>query len=107
MAWSNESRHKRGYGTAWEKLRIQVLQRDCYLCQCPKCKGGELRLTVASEVNHIIPKAHFRDGRAKGNPDDVSNLQAINSDCHKRVSLEQRGIKPRRRIGSDGYPIPD
>jgi 5-methylcytosine-specific restriction protein A len=105
--WSSESRHKRGYGTQWEKIRIQILQRDNYLCHCNLCKGGELRLRAATEVNHKIPKAWFKDGRAKGDPDHPDNLQAINSECHKRVSMEQRGVKPRPRIGLDGYEIPE
>jgi 5-methylcytosine-specific restriction protein A len=92
------TRQERGYGSVWDKLRLFILQRDGYLCQCPLCKGGELRLTPATHVDHILPKA-------RGGTDDPSNLRAINVECHKRVSLEQRGYKDKPRIGADGYAI--
>jgi 5-methylcytosine-specific restriction protein A len=104
---SRGNRHARGYGTAWEKLRLIVLKRDCYLCQCPECEGGVRRVRAAQEVDHRIPKAWFLDGRATGNPDDLTNLRAVSSECHRRISLEQRGHKRRPRIGLDGYPIDD
>ncbi len=65
--WSTESRHKRGYGSALDKIRVIVLKRDNGLCQCDECQGGKVRLTLANEVHHIIPKA-------KGGTDDLSNL---------------------------------
>ena len=106
MAWGSKSRHDRGYGAEWDKLRIQVLERDCYLCQCDRCKGGALRLREASEVNHIVSKAAAkRMGWTQAQIDHPSNLQAINKDCHRRVSLEQRGSKPRPTIGADGWPV--
>ncbi|WP_232081105.1 MULTISPECIES: HNH endonuclease signature motif containing protein [unclassified Variovorax] len=70
MAWSRTSRHARGYGTAWDKLRAQVLERDHHVCRCSECeKAGRVR--PATEVDHRIPKA-------KGGTDDPSNLCAIN-----------------------------
>lgn len=76
-------RHQRGYGTYWEKLRRVVLTRDSLLCQ-PCLNGG--RLTVASQVDHIIPKGN-------GGTDDVENLQAICVMCHrlKTARESQRG----------------
>lgn len=97
MAWSKESRHKRGYGTVWDKLRIIVLRRDNGLCQCPDCQGGKVRLLPAHEVDHIKPKA-------EGGTDDMSNLRAVNRDCHKKLTLLQKGHKPRPVIGADGWP---
>lgn len=97
MAWSRESRHARGYGTAWDKLRKRILERDFYLCHCPECLGGKKRVTAATEVDHITPKA-------QGGTDDESNLRAVNKECHKRLTQEQKGFKPRRRIGPDGWP---
>ncbi len=107
MAWPTESRHARGYGTAWDKLRLVILKRDKYLCQCDQCKGGKPggRLTEATEVNHIFPKAKAQAmGWSKDRIDHPSNLQAINSDCHKRVTAEQQGKSLRPRIGLDGWP---
>lgn len=86
MAWSRESRHKRGYGTAWEKLRLRILKRDNYLCQPCKRTG---RIHTASEVDHRISKAN-------GGTDDEGNLQAINAECHKAKTAEESGrpLKP-------------
>jgi 5-methylcytosine-specific restriction enzyme A len=70
------SRHQRGYGSAWDKLRLTILKRDGYLCQCNECKQAK-RIRQADEVDHIVNKA-------EGGTDDPSNLQAINTDCHKR-----------------------
>ena len=102
MVWSKTSRQSRGYGAEWDKLRNQILQRDGYMCHCPDCKG---RLLPAHEVDHIKPKAWFRSGKAKGNPDDPSNLRAVNRDCHKRLTLKQRGYRPAVRVGLDGFPM--
>ena len=103
--WSRESRHARGYGSEWDKLRRIVLQRDNGLCQCQHCKAAG-RVTSATECDHIISKAK---GKALGwtdeRIDDPSNLQAINSDCHKRKTVEENGGKPKQRIGLDGWAI--
>ena len=98
--WSKESRHKRGYGSEWDRLRLTVLKRDNGLCQCSRCKGGKIRLTAANEVDHILPKA-------KGGTDDISNLQAINSECHMIKTTEENGNKyiKKVRIGNDGFPV--
>lgn len=77
VKWQPDSvrgnRHERGYGTAWTKRRARVLLRDCGLCQVCRRLG---RVTVATEVDHRIPKSQGGDDR-----DD--NLQAICSACHK------------------------
>ena len=97
--WSKESRQSRGYGAQWDKLRLIVLQRDCGLCQCQECKRAG-KITRASEVHHIISKA-------KGGTDNMDNLQAINSECHKRETAAEQGreLKERRVIGLDGFPV--
>ena len=98
--WPNESRHKRGYGSAWDKIRLIVLKRDNGLCQCSKCQGGKIRVTPATEVDHIIPKA-------KGGTDRLDNLQAINKQCHKKKTAREQGrtLKQKTAIGTDGYPV--
>jgi len=98
--WPNESRHKRGYGSAWDKIRLIVLKRDNGLCQCSKCQGGKIRVTPATEVDHIIPKA-------KGGTDALDNLQAINKECHKKKTAREQGrtLKQKTAIGTDGYPV--
>lgn len=74
---------ERGYGWAWQKLRQSILKRDGYVCCCLDCKAiGRVR--EATEVDHIVGKA--RDGT-----DDPGNLQAINTECHKRKTARERG----------------
>lgn len=71
----SKSSTERGYGSRWRKLREIVLRRDAGICRCPECaKAGRVR--IATEVDHIRPKA-------EGGTDDLSNLRAINHDCHK------------------------
>lgn len=104
MAWSKESSHARGYGAAWRKLRLHILARDCYLCQCDECAKRQVPL-AANEVNHKVPKAEAkRLGWTQDQIDDPSNLEAVNPECHERITREQKGIKPKRRIGPDGWP---
>ena len=100
------SRAERGYGPAWDRLRLVILARDNYLCQGPDCKGGALRLTVASEVDHVIPKAQWLKchGTLAG-VDDPCNLQAIGRECHKRKTAAENGRTVRPRIGADGYAV--
>jgi 5-methylcytosine-specific restriction enzyme A len=107
--WPTESRHKRGYGAEWDKLRKLVLERDEHLCQCRHCLA-EGRTTIATEVDHIVSRANAQAlGWSKARTEDPSNLQAINSDCHAIKTQEEQGksIKPKRFIGLDGFPVPD
>jgi hypothetical protein len=66
------SRHERGYGYAWEKLRKLVIKRDGH--QCQQCKR-EGRLTPGQDVDHIINKA-------SGGDDSLVNLQYLCRACH-------------------------
>jgi 5-methylcytosine-specific restriction endonuclease McrA len=99
MAWSTESRHARGYGSAWVKIRLLILKRDRYLCQ--PCYRAN-RLTQATQVDHINPKA-------KGGTDDSDNLEAICTHCHavktEREAAEAQGRTVKPTIGIDGWPI--
>ena len=98
MAFSTKSRHERGYGGSWEKIRKIVLRRDCGLCQCAECKRTG-RLLVATHVDHIRRKCD-------GGTDDLNNLRALNAECHKRITAEQAGRKyhGKQSIGVDGWP---
>ncbi len=105
MAWSKESRHKRGYGSSWSKLVPQIMRRDKGMCQCEQCQGIKY---VAHEVHHIISKAKAKElNMTKAQTDEPSNLQAVNRMCHKRITLAEQGktLKPQIIIGIDGYPI--
>lgn len=96
--WADRgSRHERGYGTAWEKLRARILKRDGYLCQACQREG---RVGPATSVDHIKAKA-------KGGTDDPSNLEGI-CDHHRAIKdAADRGAtwRPRLTIGVDGWPI--
>ena len=97
MAWSRESRHDRGYGTAWDKLRKRILARDKHLCQECKRKG---RVKTGNHCDHIKPKA-------KGGTDDESNLEILCADCHAEKTAIESGARPKQRIALDGWPIED
>jgi len=80
--WSERgSRHVRGYGTAWDKLRARILA-DEPLCRACRARG---RVTEAKHLDHITPKA-------QGGTDDESNLQPLCPDCHAEKSNRDRGF---------------
>ena len=94
------NRHQRGYGTAWDKLRLAILARDCGLCQPCAALG---RVTAGNIVDHKVPKA-------RGGSDDESQLQTICAPCHQAKTLaESRGQvwdgKRRQGTGLDGWPV--
>ena len=96
MAWDHElSRHERGYGYQWQKLRAHILRGDDYLCRPCRIAG---RTTEAREVDHIVPKS--QDGT-----DDSDNLQSICTPCHKAKTKAENGANSRPSIGLDGWPI--
>ena len=94
MAWSKQSRHERGYGSAWVKVRARILARDKHLCQ-PCAASG--RPTPATAVDHIKPKS-------KGGTDEDSNLQSLCHDCHKAKTARDEGRQVKPTIGIDGWP---
>lgn len=107
MAWSKLSRHERGYGKEWDKKRLRILVRDAGQCQCAECKKKVVPLT-ANEVDHIVSKAKAKQmGWTDEQIEADSNLQSLNPDCHKRKTAEEQGksLRPKVRIGTDGFPI--
>lgn len=94
MSWRHDkSRHERGYGAQWEKLRLIVLARDDFMCRVCMARG---RPTPATQVDHIVPKA-------RGGSDDMGNLQAICDDCHKAKTASERLGRPMPVYGADGW----
>jgi len=100
------SRHERGYGAAWVRLRKHILERDKHICQ-PCLAAGMLtthKRGASLEVDHITPKA-------KGGTDDPENLQAICRPCHRdktqREAAEAQGraARPRMAFDEDGWPV--
>ena len=75
---------------AWQRLRIQALNRDHWLCRW--CLG-EGRLTPATEVHHLIP-VETDPSRAL----DLDNLVSLCRVCHE--GTKQRGApKPSAPAG--------
>ena len=83
------SRHERGYGSAWSKLREAIMLRDKGVCQ-PCWKRGVA--TPAHAVDHIKPKH-------EGGTDDSANLQAICRACHAEKTARE-GMAAQGRGGS-------
>ncbi len=79
-AWATRQGSGRG-GRPWRRTREEVLKRDSYLCQCKDCKRLE-RVRPAHEVDHVVPLA-------QGGMDSLSNLAAINHDCHRVKTLRE------------------
>ena len=100
MVWGKGSTTERGYGQRWRVLRLLVMERDKWLCQCDLCLGGRLRVRPATECDHRIPKS-------RGGTDALDNLRAVSKACHKRISLEQRGhvARPKTRFDVNGDPV--
>jgi 5-methylcytosine-specific restriction protein A len=91
----------------WQSLRERVLKRDAYLCQCARCKA-EQRSTLATEVDHIVSRAHARAmGWSDARMHAESNLQSLNRECHKRKTQEEQGktFTTKKKIGLDGFAI--
>lgn len=94
-----KSRHERGYGSKWDRLRKVILARDRHLCQA--CLPN--RVTPGTHVDHIKPKA-------KGGSDDPDNLRVLCRPCHDRKTIADQGKVPRktrRATALDGWPIED
>lgn len=79
--YAKGTRQERGYGVTWQRKREAVLRRDQGWCQ-PCLRRN--RLTSASEVDHIVPKAW-------GGTDDPDNLQSICNPCHKHKTAREGG----------------
>jgi 5-methylcytosine-specific restriction protein A len=92
------TRHERGYGSEWDRLRLEILRRDKGLCQ--PCLRLD-RVTRGNIVDHIVPKAE--DGT-----DDPANLQTICKPCHtaKTAAEAQRARGRGPRIFAPPSPGP-
>lgn len=103
MAWSKGSRHSRGYGSAWVKLRETIIAHDFGLCQACKCKGrlNPYRKGQWFAVDHVVPKA-------AGGADEPGNLQLRCPEHHaaktEREAAEAQGRTVLPTIGLDGWP---
>jgi 5-methylcytosine-specific restriction protein A len=71
------------HSKGWQVLRQTVLERDRWLCL--ECLRNGI-YTSATEVDHIIP-------RSQGGSDDLSNLQSLCHECHKRKTYSESAGK--------------
>ena len=94
MSWSRESRHERGYGTDWYKLRSHVLAEEP-LCRMCAALG---RVTPATDLDHILPKA-------QGGTDRLDNLQPLCRACHDDKTRADNRRRGKVATGLDGWPI--
>jgi 5-methylcytosine-specific restriction enzyme A len=82
------SRHERGYGTAWDKLRAETMKEQAGLCQ-PHLRRNEV-VTGCRIVDHALAKEF-------GGTDDAANLQCICTECNAiKVTVEKlvaRGVR--------------
>ena len=93
-------RDKRISGTTLQNIRKKhfALHPLCVLCLAKTPP----RVTVAVELDHIKP-LH------QGGTDTPDNRQGLCTDCHTEKSKTERGhtYKHKRKIGIDGFPLPD
>lgn len=94
---------KRGYDSAWHKLRHSFLA-DHPLCQCDECQGGRGRVRLATVVDHIVPIRDRPDLRL-----ERSNLRAMHKECHDRHTARAQGFAKggsrKSACGADGRPV--
>lgn len=88
------NRHERGYGSAWDKQRLRIRDRDAGLCQ-PHLRQG--RICLGTECDHIVPKAAARAlGWTDAQIDADENLQWICVEAHRektsRESADPGGV---------------
>lgn len=94
MAWSRESRQKRGYGKEHEAMRAHLMAT---VVLCEECRR-QGRTTLGKIADHKVPKS-------QGGTDDRSNYQLLCQPCSDAKTIRESGGTPRPTIGEDGWPI--
>ena len=79
------SSNERGYTSRWRRASKAFLNLHP-LCECDECKAGELKVTVATVVDHIIP--HKGDAKLFWRQ---SNWQAMSKPCHDKKTAREDG----------------
>lgn len=107
---------QRGYGWAWQQLRIRILKRDNGLCQVALQEG---LIEEAAEVDHIINKAqlvrsarhdgwrrrrHEHAGDQRGQAQGQDAGRGASSPAPARQSERRQFQGPRGRVKSLGLP---
>lgn len=81
-------------GRKLQATRARVLRMNPMCAHC--LRKGLVRPAV--EVDHILPLF-------KGGEDSTDNMQGLCAECHKVKTAQDKGHKPRRTIGVDGWPV--
>jgi 5-methylcytosine-specific restriction protein A len=86
-SWSNPPpANSYAYGYGWQVIRKRVLVRDGYQCQL---RYAGICVGRAREVDHIVqPEA--------GGTDDLANLRAVCTPCHRRRTGQQGALAKQR-----------
>lgn len=69
------------YGPLWKERRVEILERDDWICQ--GCGRGEEELGYTPRVHHIRPFSKFDEDEIEA-AHDYSNLVALCEPCHSR-----------------------
>lgn len=88
------SRHARGYGAEWDRIRPRIIERDGGLCQQCQRDG---RMTPVGHVKYSAFVDHIRP-KFEGGTDDDSNLETLCRTCHT-AKTDAEKIRARRRRG--------
>ena len=98
MSWHRVrgSSTARGYGAAWQRLRVAIIQRDRGLCTVCRASG---RVTAGRDVDHITPKA-------RGGTDDPGNLRLLCKRCHADATARMHGAERGTWAGCDASGVP-
>ena len=75
--YGRDKESKKRYGYKWRKIRARFLHAHPLCEQCNK----EGRLTVATEVHHVLPLGH-------GGTNHEDNLMALCKPCHSRITVQ-------------------
>jgi 5-methylcytosine-specific restriction protein A len=71
---------RRGYGSAWQKLRrLIAAERPAVCVTC-----GYAGASAAMHLDHVVP-------RTRGGTNDTNNLQWLCASCHSKKTIEQDG----------------
>ena len=81
-------------GRAAQERRRRLLERNPLCVRC--LEKGVTR--PVDQFDHIVPLG-------KKGPDTEENMEGLCLEHHKEKTLRDRGIKPRPRIGADGWTI--
>ncbi|MFB6104637.1 MAG: HNH endonuclease [Halobacteriaceae archaeon] len=73
------------YGTGWNRVRTEALQRDGYACQI--CGKDKAAIGRNPDVHHIVPVRWFRneDGFEERDAHTLENVVSLCVSCHRRA----------------------